>query len=220
MYPLGTRTPMIVRWPGVVQAGRRDRESVISAIDVAPTFLEAAGVAVPSFMDARSILNLLRDVRPREKRELVFTSFDYMNNYPEQDARYSTYTRDLFNKFDNYRPMRALHSTRYTYIWNGWANGRNKMPLETSSDETIRKILRATGHEDRARFEALRAREEFYDTEKDPGCMVNLINHPALAREIDEFRAELLQTMERTNDQETANYRENLSVAGRARKAG
>jgi N-sulfoglucosamine sulfohydrolase len=214
MYPRGTRTPMIVRWPGVVQPGRRDHDSVVSAIDVAPTFLEAAGVAVPSFMDARSILNLIRDARPREKRELVFTSFDYMNNYPEQDARYPTYRRDLFDKFDNYRPMRAIHSTRYTYIWNGWANGRNKMPLETSSDETIRKILRATGHADRADFEVYRTREEFYDTVKDPGCLVNFINDPGFAGQIDKFRAELLRTMVQVNDQETANYRERLSASG------
>ena len=33
-----------------------------------------------------------------------------------------------------------------------------------------------------------RAREEFYDTVKDPGCLVNLIDQPALAQQIDEFR--------------------------------
>jgi N-sulfoglucosamine sulfohydrolase len=128
LYPLGTRTPMIVRWPGVVQPGRRDGENVVSAIDVAPTFLEAAGVAVPSFMDAKSILKLFRDEQPRERREMTFACFDYMNNIPEEDAKYPTYTRDLFDKFDNYRPMRAIHGARYTYIWNAWADGTNEIP--------------------------------------------------------------------------------------------
>ena len=211
LYPAGTRTPMIVRWPGVISAGRRDSESVISAIDVAPTFLEAAGVAVPDFMDAQSILPILRDTQPRDKRELVFTSFDYMNNYPEQDAKFPTYTQDLFDKFDNYRPMRAIHSARYTYVWNPWSDGKNEIPLEMSSSQTIRTILRATGHEARARYEALRAREEFYDTVNDPGCLKNLINEPALADQIARFRAELLKVMEQTNDQELPNYETDMS---------
>jgi N-sulfoglucosamine sulfohydrolase len=202
---------MIVKWPGVVRPGRRDRESVVSAIDVAPTFLEAAGVAVPPFMDARSIMNIVRDTGRGERREKVFACFDYMNNYPEQDAKYPTYTPDLADKFDNYRPMRAIHSTRYTYVWNGWADGKNEIPEEMSSGQAIRKILRATGHEDRANFEAYRAREEFYDTVNDPGCLDNLIDDPALARTIDEFRAELLKTMERIDDQETPNFQADLA---------
>jgi hypothetical protein len=103
--------------------------------------------------------------------------------------------------------MRAIHGTRYTYIWNGWANGENEIPLEMSASQTMRRVLRAIGHEDRAKFEAYRAREEFYDTVNDPGCLVNLIDGPALAHQIDEFRMELLKLMERTNDQETPNYR-------------
>lgn len=210
LYPLGTRTPMIVRWPGVIEPARRDRESVISAIDVAPTFLDAAGVAIPQFMDARSVMPIFRNAPGRTRREKVFTCFDYMNNYPEQDAKYPAYRRDLAAAFDNYRPMRAIHSTGYTYVWNGWADGKNQIPLEMSNEQTIRKILQKTGHEDRARFEAFRAREEFYGTTRDPGCLVNLIDEPSLSARIDEFRAELLKTMESTHDQETPNYRDDL----------
>jgi N-sulfoglucosamine sulfohydrolase len=214
LYPQGTRTPMIVRWPGVVDAGKRDAESVISAIDVAPTFLEAAGVQPPEFMDGRSILNVMSGRADRSERRMTFSSFDYMNNYPDRDAQFATYTPDLFDQFDNYRPMRAIHSSRYTYIWNAWANGRNRMPMETSSGDSIRKILRATGHADRAEFEALRTREEFYDINADPGCLKNLIDDPALADTVAGFRAELLKVMQRTNDQELANYRKLLQKAG------
>jgi arylsulfatase A-like enzyme len=210
---------MIVKWPGVVEPGRRDGVSVVSAIDVATTFLEAAGVRVPEFMDARSIMNIVRNTGRGETRDKVFTCFNYMNNYPEQDAKYPTYTRDLADKFDNYRPMRAIHSTRYTYIWNGWADGKNQIPLEMSASQAIRKILRATGHEDRAEFEAYRTREEFYDTVNDPGCLVNLLDKPALADQIDEFRMELLKIMERTNDQETPNYRADFQTSQQAAPA-
>ena len=82
-----------------------------------------------------------------------------------------------------------------------------------SNGQNIRKILRATGREERADFEAHRAREEFYDTVKDPGCLANLINDPAFAGQIEEFRAELLKTMEQVKDQETPNYREHLTAS-------
>jgi N-sulfoglucosamine sulfohydrolase len=216
LYPLGTRTPMIVRWPGVVKPASRDGASVISTIDLAPTFLEVAGIPIPSFMDGKSILNILRDEQPRdprEKRELTFSCWNYMNNYPEQDAKYPTYTRDLFDKFDNYRPSRAVHSARYTYIWNAWSDGKRQIPKEMSSGQSIRRILAATGHKARADFEAHRTREEFYDTVKDPGCLVNLIDDPAMKSQIARFHAELLRIMRQTKDQETANYQAAISEA-------
>ncbi len=38
----GIRVPFVVRWPGVVPAGKVDRSSVLTAVDLIPTFLEAA----------------------------------------------------------------------------------------------------------------------------------------------------------------------------------
>ena len=43
----GVRTPFAVRWPGQVPAGRIDRTSVISAVDMLPTFCAIAGVSLP-----------------------------------------------------------------------------------------------------------------------------------------------------------------------------
>ena len=39
--------PFIVRWPGTVPAGKKDTTSVITAVDLLPTFLELADVALP-----------------------------------------------------------------------------------------------------------------------------------------------------------------------------
>ncbi len=46
-YELGIRTPILVRWPGRVQAAR-DEEHLASILDVVPTILGAAGVAAPA----------------------------------------------------------------------------------------------------------------------------------------------------------------------------
>jgi len=46
LYEGGVRTPLLVRWPGRVPAGRVDEESVIAAVDFLPTVCRLAGVTV------------------------------------------------------------------------------------------------------------------------------------------------------------------------------
>ena len=47
LFSGGVRVPFIVRWPGVVPAGKTDKTSVLTAVDLLPTFLEVAGVPLP-----------------------------------------------------------------------------------------------------------------------------------------------------------------------------
>ncbi|MBB3207963.1 N-acetylgalactosamine-6-sulfatase [Rhodopirellula rubra] len=47
LFAGGIRVPFIVRWPAVVPAGRVDKTSVITAVDLLPTFLHVAGVSLP-----------------------------------------------------------------------------------------------------------------------------------------------------------------------------
>src|SRR5262245_25061224 len=59
LYEFGVHVPLLVRWPGRVKAGAATSE-LVSGEDLAPTFLEAAGVPVPKEMTGRSFLKLLR----------------------------------------------------------------------------------------------------------------------------------------------------------------
>jgi arylsulfatase len=65
-----TGVPLVVAGPGV-EAGRRER-ALVSLMDLGPTFLELAGVAVPAGLDARSILPLLEG-RERRHRDFVLS---------------------------------------------------------------------------------------------------------------------------------------------------
>jgi len=47
LFAGGIRVPFVVRWPAVVPKGRVDKTSVLTAVDLLPTFLDAAGVALP-----------------------------------------------------------------------------------------------------------------------------------------------------------------------------
>jgi len=70
MYEPGLRVPLIVRGPGV-QAGAAVA-SLVANIDLAPTFLDLAGLPVPDTMQGRSLLPLLQGKTPADWRTSVY----------------------------------------------------------------------------------------------------------------------------------------------------
>jgi N-acetylgalactosamine-6-sulfatase len=54
----GVNVPFLVRWPGVVPAGRVDKETALAAVDVFPTVLAATGAKAPEgyISDGESML--------------------------------------------------------------------------------------------------------------------------------------------------------------------
>ena len=73
------RTPLLVRWPNVAKPGSVSGK-IVSNIDFAETFLEAAGVPVPAEMQGKSFVPLLKGEAPADWR----TSFYY--HYYEHPA--------------------------------------------------------------------------------------------------------------------------------------
>ncbi len=61
-YEGGLRVPFLVRWPGQVPAGRADTASIVTAVDLLPTFAEVAGIDLPEgyVSDGQSVLSLLK----------------------------------------------------------------------------------------------------------------------------------------------------------------
>ncbi len=62
-YEESIRMPLLVRYPKAVKAGTVRDEFALN-IDLAPTLLELAGVAVPATMQGRSLVPLLKGARP------------------------------------------------------------------------------------------------------------------------------------------------------------
>lgn len=58
MYEESFRTPLIIRWPGVTDAGRKSA-SLVQNIDMAETLLDMAGLSIPSDMQGRSMVPVL-----------------------------------------------------------------------------------------------------------------------------------------------------------------
>ncbi|HBI42532.1 MAG TPA: sulfatase [Planctomycetales bacterium] len=65
------RTPLVMRWPEVIKAGGVNKD-VVSNLDFAETFLEAAGVKVPAEMQGRSMLPILKGQTPESWRKSFY----------------------------------------------------------------------------------------------------------------------------------------------------
>jgi arylsulfatase A-like enzyme len=65
------RTPLLVRYPGVAKPGTTC-DKIVSNLDFAETFLDAAGVAVPNAMQGKSIVPLLKGESPADWRKSFY----------------------------------------------------------------------------------------------------------------------------------------------------
>ncbi len=72
LFAGGIRVPFISRWPGVIPKARIDRTSVLTAVDLFPTFLELAGQSPPTDLklDGQSIVPALKGLGFRRTRPI------------------------------------------------------------------------------------------------------------------------------------------------------
>jgi arylsulfatase A-like enzyme len=72
LYDRGNHVPLMIRWPGVVKPGSRNA-SLVSGIDLAETFLEAAGLHADPHMTGKSLLSILRGTATTIDRDYIYT---------------------------------------------------------------------------------------------------------------------------------------------------
>ena len=71
IYDESFKTPLLIRWPGVIAPGSKNSE-MVQNLDFAPTLLEAAGIEVPSDMQGESLIPLLQGNESAWDREEVY----------------------------------------------------------------------------------------------------------------------------------------------------
>jgi N-sulfoglucosamine sulfohydrolase len=183
-YLHSTRTPWIVRWPGVIEGPKVDKTHFISGIDFMPTALEAAGLPKVDGLDGVSFLDILKGGK-QGGRDKVFTQF------------HQTAGRKRF-------PMRTVQNKRFGYLFNPWSDGKTVFKNESQSGRSFKAMRTAAGSDAkiaaRVKLFQYRVVEEFYDFEKDPDALNNLIGNSEYKPQIDQMRAELLKWMIATGD--------------------
>jgi len=119
MYEESLRTPLIVRWPGVVKRGSSNTDLVMN-LDVAETFLDLAGVKVPHSMQGASIVPLLRGRKPAGWRDAIYYQYFEYPGWHSVRRQYGVRTKQYklihyyeineWELFDLARDPQELHS--------------------------------------------------------------------------------------------------------------
>ena len=199
LYDGGTRQPFAVRWPAKVKAGRVC-DDFINLMDLAPTFLEAAGLAPLPEMTGRSLLGLLTGTEKPGSRNTAFLERERHANVRAGDAGY---------------PARAIRTREFLYVRNlrpeRWPAGdpqAHKDPKRVFGDcddgPTKNYILDHRDEPGVQKFFQLcfgkRPAEELYDLSKDPHQINNVAGQPAYAAAQKQLRSRLDQWMKDTAD--------------------
>ena len=79
IFEESVRTPLLVRWPGVTKSGSSSAR-LVSNVDFASTFLEAAGLPTPPDLQGRSLVPLLKGLDPPDWRKSFY--YEYYE-YPQ-----------------------------------------------------------------------------------------------------------------------------------------
>ncbi|MDA0712277.1 MAG: sulfatase [bacterium] len=180
-YEFGSRVPYLVRWPGRVSAGQVRSDFVIH-VDLMPTVLEVAGVALPEIQAGRSLVPLFDDVKVTW-RESLFTEFTAHG--------------------PGFAPQRAIRTHRYKLIHN-LLPGHRKPGITVDGSE-VRQALADTkwaGTRIEGIFQLMDNTVEFelYDLDNDPVEHHNLADDPALAEVKADLASRLLAWRQETFD--------------------
>lgn len=92
MYEESIRMPFLVRWPAGIKPGTRSDAMALN-VDFAPTFLEFARVPVPSDMQGRSLLPVLRGRVPADWRTSMYYRYYHDPGDHNTRAHYGVRTR-------------------------------------------------------------------------------------------------------------------------------
>lgn len=200
LYDAGSHVPLAVRWPsGIVNPGR-DVKEFVNLSDLAPTFLDVAGLMIPRKMTARSLVQVFESKEPLA-----------------MDAAFIAMERhDGCRKGGKGYPCRAIRTKKYLYIHNfeptRWPSGSpdasmcaRALPFgEIDSSPTKTFMMEHRVQHGVARMAELafgmRPAEELYDLSSDPHQMVNVAGSQTMAVTQASLRQRLFDHLRKTQD--------------------
>jgi arylsulfatase A-like enzyme len=123
-YEESIRTPLIVRYPRLVEPGSRVQR-LVSSVDLAPSLLDLAGAPIGDHIQGRSFVPLLQGIEDGWRQSLLVEFYTYENPFP--------WLVDM--------DYRAIRTERYKYIhWMQHPDEGELYDLTTDPFETANLI--------------------------------------------------------------------------------
>ncbi len=182
LYDSGIKTPLLIRFPGIVKPGTVC-SSLVSSVDLAPTIMDVCGERVPKSMQGRSFQALLTS--------------------PAKSIRRYIYAEHNWHDFDDHG--RSVHSVQFNYIRNYYTDIPGTPPADAVQSPTfqVMRRLRDAGElkpHQKGCFLKPRPKEELYDVENDPHELRNLAELPKYAGVLKQMRGALAAWEQETAD--------------------
>lgn len=181
----GFHLPMAARWPAAIKAGRVVND-FINVRDLAPTYLELAGIEPHKQMTGKSLVNILRAEQSgwiEDRHEMLVGKERH----------------DIGRPNDLGYPVRALRTKEFLYVHNfhpdRWPAGNPETDFGNCDPSPSKELLKYLGGHFYDLSFGKRAAEELYDLSRDPECVNNLaedVVHRAKAEELRNRMLELL----------------------------
>ncbi|MCO8124114.1 sulfatase [Stieleria sp. TO1_6] len=221
LYDLGTIVPLAIQWPAGIQSPGRVIDDFVTLPDLAPTFLQACGVEIPTAMTADSLLPIFKSDRQGQvdpQRDAVFTGRERHvgkaragnKPYPQRAIRTDQYLYII-----NFEPDRAPMgdgpgvSSSADPVADGVLPSVNELTERTfaayadldASPTKAWVVTHRDEHPDAFEYAVgKRPRLELYDIQADPHCMTNLADDSAHAPARQQLHSRLMNELTRTGD--------------------
>ncbi|GGD11846.1 sulfatase family protein [Aquisalinus flavus] len=182
LYDAGMRTPLVAHWPDGGLQGGQVSDALVSLIDIAPTFLEVAGLPVPETVQGVSMLPVLKDPEA-ETRQVVFGE----RNWHVQRG-----------------VGRMVRKGDFVYI-RDFTPGEYSFQMVDHDTGTYAELLRLreSGELTTVELEAFstnRPEELLFDVSTDPQQTNNLVSSPEHGEILQDLRQLLNEWRDRTGD--------------------
>ncbi|MBK8091225.1 MAG: sulfatase [Verrucomicrobiaceae bacterium] len=214
LYDFGTNVTLAIRWPG--QPGGRFIHDFVNLMDLAPTFMEIGGAAIPPGVNGKSIVSVMKSGQSgqvEKERDYVITgrerhvSIAREGNlpYPQRALR-----KDGFLYIHNFKPER-MPMGDYKNLTDSFTPAQDALENNTyeafpdmdSSPAKAWLIANRNDSQYKWYFDyafAKRPQEELYDLQKDPDATINVASEAAYAEKKAQMAAELMQKLKAVGD--------------------
>ncbi len=201
VYEYANHLPLAVMWKGHMQNPGRKIQDYISFIDLAPTFLELAGVSEKNSgmqkIEGRSFVDIFKS----KKQGVVDVKRDHLLLGRERT--------DLGRPHDQGYPVRGIVKNNFIYTKNyepdRWPSGNPEtgyMDIDNSPTKTA--ILDANKKGERKDLYQLsfdkRGAEELYNITTDTFCLKNLATDKKFSIILQQMRKQMEQELTKQND--------------------
>jgi N-sulfoglucosamine sulfohydrolase len=213
LYDSGTHAPLAIRWGSGIKKRGRIIEDFVSLSDLAPTFLQIAGVNIPEVMTGKSMVSLLTSEQEGiiEPDNRAFVLYGKERHVPAQEGHRGGY------------PCRAIRTHDYLYIRNfkpdRWPCGTPNYQKAAVAGAWLADCDNGptktymTDNKDKDDYHARlwqlafgkRPAEELYDCRKDPDQLNNVASDSAYSEIKEKLAAQLIDNLKATGDPRVLN---------------